>query len=283
MSHDYGSEHVAYLCDVAERLRGRRRSASLLWLATHPWALARAGAALRRIPSAPVRVTDSAEGERLDRFLRGGRGLPVWRFARAVLPLPSDPADYLRGRSRQAVRTNLNHARKAGLITSRELDAAQQEANVRELLAARGNVRMDSIEWLEQEHDLRPGVDDHYVVHGADGAVLGVAIVVSDRHTAYLNFLLTVDEQPVQGHARYALSAAVIQDLAGRGVETLVASRSVIAISPGLRYFQHRLGFEPRNVRILPAAGPTPAGSLVGSLNGIGAITVVAWLLESVS
>ena len=43
------------------------------------------------------------------------RGQWRYRNAQGVLELPADFADYMRGRHRQAIRTNVGHARRSGL------------------------------------------------------------------------------------------------------------------------------------------------------------------------
>jgi hypothetical protein len=72
---------------------------------------------LRGTTSESVTLSDSRSGQVIrEYFSRRSLGvLPVTRFCRGVLVLPRDHAEYLRGRRRQALRTNLRHATEAGI------------------------------------------------------------------------------------------------------------------------------------------------------------------------
>ena len=65
-----------------------------------------------------VVVSGSAAGQCLmEYFTRRSVGLvPQNRFCRGVLLLPCDHREYVRGRSRQALRTNVRRAVTAGIV-----------------------------------------------------------------------------------------------------------------------------------------------------------------------
>ncbi|MGH2913999.1 MAG: hypothetical protein ACRDMX_03320, partial [Solirubrobacteraceae bacterium] len=77
---------------------------------------------LLRVPRTAVALSDGPAGQMIAQHLACRRwGLPRFRLAQGVLQLPSDRAAYLRGRRRQAVRTNVRRARELGLRCEREV------------------------------------------------------------------------------------------------------------------------------------------------------------------
>src|ERR1700691_290963 len=67
---------------------------------------------LLAIPRTQVRLSGGPSGERIRAHLQLRRwGLPRFRLAQGVLHLPTDFATYMRGRRRQALRTNVSRAR----------------------------------------------------------------------------------------------------------------------------------------------------------------------------
>jgi len=72
---------------------------------------------LLRTPSEPMFVSESATGARLRSYFaeRAVGVFPKNRLCRGVLMLPEQPGEYLRGRRRQALRTNLRRAATAGI------------------------------------------------------------------------------------------------------------------------------------------------------------------------
>src|SRR5690242_17267602 len=82
-----------------------------------PGRLAALAALLLRTPRAYVVLSGSSVGQALEEYFnqRSLGVMPITRFCRGVLLLPRDHADYLRGRRRQALRTNLRRAAAAGI------------------------------------------------------------------------------------------------------------------------------------------------------------------------
>lgn len=70
---------------------------------------------LRSVPVVEAPFSRSAAGDELRNWFNPARVLPLDRAPVAVLPLPATQAAYLRGRSKQALRTNLTRAAEAGL------------------------------------------------------------------------------------------------------------------------------------------------------------------------
>src|SRR3954467_8392574 len=76
----------------------------------------------RRLPELHVEVSNSPAGHAIAGALNQRLGMLRATTAAGVLELPERPEAYLVGRSRQAVRTGINHARRGGLSVLRGND-----------------------------------------------------------------------------------------------------------------------------------------------------------------
>ncbi|HEX8086010.1 MAG TPA: hypothetical protein VF529_17085 [Solirubrobacteraceae bacterium] len=164
------------------------------------------------------------------------------RPARAVLIVPPDPADYLRGRTRQALRTNRTRSRRLGIACRRVDGGAEKRALLLEHLRS----RREDVDTFEREQRIR--VEDAEVhVAERDGAIEAIAMVYVAAEAAYLAYLRAGLDERYSSAARYALSAAVTQSLSARGVRAQI-SGSALGVDPGTAYLQQRLGYSIGNV-----------------------------------
>jgi hypothetical protein len=234
----YGSELFLRACDVASACReveGSGPYATLGRLRAGSLELARYG---RSLPTVTVRPTSSPAGRLIGEHLairEGGR----WRYrsAQGVLRLPGDFSQYLRGRHRQAVRTNVGHARRAGLtVTRTEVDGWAPGLD-------------DSRRGL-----LSPGPVEWWRVYGPDGEgpPLAEAIATVDDDVALLHGLGSSVT-----YARWLVHTEVVEDLCGRCGVLLVNSDDAYLLGPGHQYFQRLLGYEIARLRpLLPSRSP---------------------------
>ena len=167
------------------------------------------------------------------------------RPGRAVLRLPEDPEAYLRGRSRQAVRTNITKARRLGITCRAIEDPAAKRAALEDHLASR-NEPGYTIADFERDYELRVERPDVHVAE-RDGRVEAMAFSYSAGEAAYLIYLRTGTPSLTSSPARYALSAHVNQALIRRGVRA-VLSGSALGVDEGTAYLQQRLGYIAGNV-----------------------------------
>jgi hypothetical protein len=249
----YASPAFKALSDTVHELDTHRRRGS--WgpfarTALRRWRDIVAGARLlRTLPVVEVRLTSQPAGEAIRARLCGRvLGLPTRRIARASLQLPPAPDDYLRGRSKQAMRTNLRHAEAAGITCERVVDHAAQGASLTDFASLGGW----DLRHLTDVLGVAPGREHLHVARDAEGRTIAAGTLDVDAHCAYLVFLQAVDGE-LSGPARYALSVHVIRSLIRDGVPMLLMGNAV-RLHPGLQYFQQRLGFEICNVRIADAA-----------------------------
>jgi hypothetical protein len=179
-------------------------------------------------------------------------GIPRFRIAQGVLYLPSDFAAYLRGRRRQAVRTNIRRARDLGIdCHSRTLP-----------------------EWTRPDEKLmRAAPVEHWWATGRDGATLGEAWLTIDDECALLHSMVCSER-----YARWLLHTAIVERLcAARCRLLLTNSFDVPLMSPGQQYFQRLLGYSIERVRPRSnaAARATPRRTPVAVLSIVAVAVIV--------
>jgi hypothetical protein len=201
---------------------------------------------LARLPRVDVRLSDSSAGREIDAYLRArARGLYRNRIAQGVLYVPEQPADYLRGRSRQAVRTNLRRAEAAQLHCRAVLDIDERRDAAVEL-------GMD--EWTAKLAD-RPR-DPVWVARNGASENVGLLWATVDSEWAMLRLLVAT-----RSEARYALHTELVTHLCSRGVRYLMVREvSALLLTPGLQYFQQLLGYRVAHLRVRRKARRLPAG-----------------------
>lgn len=236
---------------VAARLGVRGWSAGgagrrLFFALVHPHLVPAYYHLLRRLPVQTLTLSTLPAGKLLyERWSRQS-----WRKAasHACLPLPSDADSYLRGRSRQAVRTNMHRADKIRL-TCRAVPTDWEVTRD----ALRTGTYAGLIEELDQIE--RTGLPvKSWAVFDSDGQVLGRAVALIDERTAVLLLLYGPPDLGVAHQTRYLLHTVMVADLIGCGVCNLVVE-SILGAPPGLKYFAARLGYRACRIRVARARG----------------------------
>jgi hypothetical protein len=206
---------------------------------------------LVRTSSETVVLSQSSTGRALRRYFdQRFLGLfPQNRLCRAVLVLPARHDDYLRGRRRQALRTNLRRAAAAGIRCewiaepSRALDAA------REILARRPS---------STEADLAPVMRAWAPLFASLDVALGIA---RDDQGRPLAVMASVIDQSVcvirvavaRSHeARWALHDHLVRCLIVRQVKYLLCEGGgpfgALGFEPEVQHYQRLLGYELRHL-----------------------------------
>jgi hypothetical protein len=182
------------------------------------------------VPSVKISLTSSPAGRMIGEHLAIREESGGWRYrqAQAVLPLPATFADYMRGRSRQAVRTNVAHARRAGL----EVASSMFEY------------------WRPGKDDTRygqisPGAVERWTVVDRDGTVVADSILSVDEHVALLQGLVAFTK-----HARWLLHTGIVERLCGSCEILLVNSDDAYKLPPGTQHFQRLLGYQIARLRV---------------------------------
>jgi hypothetical protein len=235
----YGSESFLRACRVAADCRqvegdGPRAA----------WARLRAGSLYlewyrRQLPSVTLRLTASPAGRMIDEhFAIRERGDWRFRHAQGVLELPAEFSAYMRGRSRQAVRTNVAHARRSGF-----------EA-----------ISYVTDNWAPGLDDTRaglitPGTAERWTAFDADGAIVGESILSIDEDVALLQGLVSFTT-----HARWLLHTAIVERLCGECKVLLTNSDDAYLMNAGNQHFQRLLGYRISRLDVSRSIRPRPPG-----------------------
>ncbi len=239
----YGSEEFVRACRLAAACReiddtGPRAA----------WGRRRAAAGLaryqRRLPVTNLHLTASPTGRMIaEHFaIRDDDGYS-YRHAQGVLDLPADFADYLRGRHRQAVRTNIGHARRAGLtLFATAIDG---------WAPGLGDSRRPAI---------TPGPIERWLVLDTDGAPVAEAILSVDDEVALLHGSVAFTP-----NARWLIHTAFVERLCGSCSVLVTNGPPAYSLGTGHQYFQRLLGYRLARLRVTvaPASNeqrPQPAG-----------------------
>ena len=249
----YAGEDFKAFCGTVHELNTLRRPhdwGHLLVLAARRRKVVWRGVrVVRQLNELELPLTSSEPGESIRRTVESRSS----RLARSVLQLPDDRARYLRGRHRQALRTNVRHAEALGIICREVHETGAKEAALDELLRGLGHPdTLQERRYLNQAIGLEPERQQVYVAVDGAGEVVGVAAVEVDVRCARLVFLHSI-AGPMCAPARYALSLHVIGGLIDARVALLLVGETM-RLAPGLQYFQQRLGFEIFNVRAVAVA-----------------------------
>ncbi len=241
----YGSREFLAVSDFARRLPYNPQVSALIASVVRDPALIRGLVAVWRLPVVDLQVrradADAWSGAAVGRTIHDGR------LAQAVLELPTGEEHYLVGRSKQALRTNLRHARDLGVTSDRvpTYEAWFEAASV--ILHA----RRDGPALAREIDKPEPGQQvAYYLARDSDERPLAFARVALLGQFAVLFTMLShLDRHPSASWARYQLHTFLALDLGCSGVEHLVVG-SALREPVGNQYFQHLLGYRARNLRV---------------------------------
>jgi hypothetical protein len=190
-----------------------------------------------RLPSIRIRLTASPAGRMIgEHFAIREQGRWRYRRAQGTLRLPGEFSQYLGGRHRQAVRTNVAHARSAGLTIE--------------------SVTIDN--WSPGPGDFRaahiaPGPIERWMVLDPDGELVADSILSVDDDVALLHGLVSSVT-----YARWLLHTAIVERLCGRCSVLLTNSEDAYLMGTGNQHFQRLLGYGIARLRLPRSVSPPP-------------------------
>lgn len=250
----FGSREFRAASDLARRLPYSPPVSALIRSVLRDPALIRVFVAVWRLPVVDLRIP-RADANAWSEASPVGRMISGARRAQAVLELPTVEERYLAGRPKQALRTNLRHARELGVISERipSYEAWSEAANV--ILQARHDDPDMAL------HTGRPSFGQqvaYYVARDADETPLVFArVALLGQFAALFTMFSHQDRRPNASWARYQLHTFLALDLGCSGIRHLVVG-SALRETAGTQYFQHLLGYRVRNLRVeVTASGAT--------------------------
>lgn len=218
-----------------------------------------------RTRSEEISLSNSASGRALSVYL-DSRSLGVFpknRLCRGVLILPEDHGDYLRGRHRQALRTNLRRAESAGIRCQaisdpgHAFDEAKEIARHRRTHPTRTEPTRDELLILATWRAMlsRPEMT-LLVARDRFGRPLAMTGAVIDDAVCLIRLAVASNHE-----ARWALHDHLVQMLIARGVRHLLVEGGgpfgALGFEPNVHHYQRLLGYELRHLR--PRIGRRPA------------------------
>jgi hypothetical protein len=221
---------------------------------------------LMRTQSEQVVLSTSSTGQALSAYFdeRSFGIFPNNRLCRAVLILPDRHSDYLRGRHRQAVRTNLRRAQAAGIRCETMQDARLAFDEVTEIVEYREAPTRGDRDILESWSAMLAGPEMTLVVaRDHSGSALAFTGVVIDDAVCLIRVAVA------RSHlARWALHDHLVEALIGRSVKYLLAEGGgpfgALGCDTGVHHYQRLLGYELRHLRPLSSRGLPQAAAEKG-------------------
>ncbi|MGL4305221.1 MAG: hypothetical protein ACRCSF_03625 [Mycobacteriaceae bacterium] len=202
---------------------------------------------LRSLPVVTADFSDSASG----RELRSWFTDPYWffpthRIAVSLLPLPGTSAEYLRGKPRQAVRTNIRRSLDVGTTCSVVTDPYERADIVKDVMAQRNEDPRQLLDRPEHSKIDRT----FFVARSSSGEALALAETVHDGLWVGLGVLVTGRSGPETRDARYHLHTDVIKHVIDCSAKKLIVGGNSLLFPQGTRYFQHRVGYSIIRLRL---------------------------------
>jgi hypothetical protein len=215
-------------------------------------------ALLLRTPREYVTLSGTSAGQALDRYFNQRRfGIPKNRLCRGVLLLPEDHADYLRGRRRHALRTNLRRAATAGIRCEGLSDPRRASDEVSVVLRRQWD-RLPEPElrrWMSHFRALvaRPEMTV-MVARDQDGGASAVLAATIDDSVCAIGFAMATCHE-----ARWALHDHLVRILIARRVRYLLTADEglfgALGYPTNVQHYQRLLGYEVRH--LIPARSRT--------------------------
>jgi hypothetical protein len=241
--------------DALSDFSRRRRSRNVLWAVARADMATPLGRAMVALPLLPRVVIDLPPGSHdavLGGRFRARRG-GVGPTGLAVLDLPVDEVAYLAGGARQAIRTNVRRARTLGVTAAHHKDFDVWQRDTAVIAAERGM-------WTDRDNLLRSRPEErcgYFLARDATGEPIASAYVKTVGNLAVLESMVRRPSYDASSPARYLLHLEIVRFLLAGATRFLVVD-SAFTEPTGRQYFQHLLGFRPRNLVVQESGAPAP-------------------------
>ena len=207
---------------------------------------------LFRTRSEEVDLSTSLTGETLSAYFneRAFGVFPQNRLCRGLLVLPEHHSDYLRGRRRQALRTNLRRAEVAGIRCEAISDPGRAFDEITEIVEQRRtSATQAELQILASWQAMLEGPEMTLVVARDQlGRPLALMAAVVDDAVCLIRLAVASSYE-----ARWALHDHLTRILIARGVKYLLGEGGgpfgALGFDANLLHYQHLLGYELRHLR----------------------------------
>ncbi|MGL4305530.1 MAG: hypothetical protein ACRCSF_05185, partial [Mycobacteriaceae bacterium] len=179
------------------------------------------------------------------------------QFAISILPLPTTYAQYLRGRSRRAVRTNLRRSLARGTVCSIITNHELRTKIVQDIMAQRKEDPSELLDRAESSHINRT----FFVAQDNTGKTLAIAEIILDKDWVGLVTLITAHNGLETKDARYQLHSHIVEYLIAHKKQYLFIGGNALPLAPNLHYFQQILGYKLFRVQLATKKGNTPSAT----------------------
>ena len=213
---------------------------------------------LYRLPRLRVPLSENPSGAFIEEHLALTRlGVPRFRIAQGVLQIPHESSTYLRGRRRQAVRTNNRRALESGISCACVTVAG----------------------WAPSDRATDSSTEaERWTASDSRGATVAEAWLVVDDDCALL-YSLTSNTS----NARWMLHTAIVERLALADCPLLLTnSFDVPLLTDGQQHFQHLLGYTIARIRTTPQA-PGVHQNARRTVGAVSALSLFALVIGAVS
>jgi hypothetical protein len=210
-------------------------------VARRPGDIAALTGVVKSVPSVRVELRDRRAEAFAQRLQRAQYLLPpLVRQPVFLLEIPSDDKTYLAGRRKQAMRTNLRHAERAGCscyLVEEEEDLKRAEKLLLQRWQTEGfHYPNQTVLWNDPSHVILLGTDES----GTPNVIGGVWVC---SPWAIVQMVARLDDQPASSYGRYLVHLELVRHLRERGVTHLVGDPALSARA-GLQYVHYLLGFD---------------------------------------
>jgi hypothetical protein len=199
---------------------------------------------MRRLPRLEVRLSDDAAGRRIRTHLRNRVAMGLLakhRLAQGVLIVPPAMDEYVRGRSKRALRTNISHATRAGITVERLPTAAARRAVFKRYADAMPTPW--GVEWPSRAAEEGR---IWFAAWDCESCLVGLMIATVDVEWAMLEIGVAREQC-----ARWLLHNTLLEQLVDAGVRYLLTwPCNALSLPEGPRYLQRLLGYRVFNLSL---------------------------------
>jgi hypothetical protein len=242
---------------------------------------------LLRTPTERIDLSRTPAGQALDDYFsqRSLGVIPRKRFCRGVLLLPEDHASYLRGRRRQALRTNLRKAATAGIECEVVSDRRRADEDIVAVLRRQwGSLTEADLQYRLNDVNAclaRSDVTTLTVARDDRGHPVAMATTLIDDKVGLIKHAVATSHE-----ARWALHDHIVRILIARRVRYLLVDGGgpfgALGFAKNVQHYQRLLGYELRHVVPVRARRAPRRKRLVASLVVVAA-TVAAIVPRAVA